>query len=1015
MKNKNTNIRIIQTPINPNKYINNYSKKNNSAFDLNPDNINPNESLFPKSHYNSNNIKVDFYQIQTYQKKNNISEKHDDDLNSEIFYLHSNKNKNYSHRNKKKISENNIFPSNYSYYESKYSKKVSKPQNYEVNTTYHVHKNNQNLEFYSNEKIGKYNNQTNNSLSQNLNKSHILSPKSFSKIDDNMISPAKKTTEMFYSKIIKNKINYFEKQNMINPKNNPNIIKYGNSYNLNTNIPEKIIQPKTPSLYSQFKIYNNNNNNNIQGQNYLLTNYSIKNSNDKNLHNLNSKSLESIAFSNKLIDFHDLNMNNRKMNYVQNNFKKVVKYTNQKNNNNSISIISDKDNVVHPFRLSGVNKHIMNNNDKTSTIVNITYINENTNYIKNVYSNDILKPQSRDKFILDNEKKIEHLPNDKGKTPNEGIKIIKQSKPKINTPVVNKIRKITNMIKDTKVNNQIHEIKHLNKNENDYMKEIKNIMYNKNTNSKPNENYIVKSSKILLPKDIDFQKDNHNLMSDVDTAQKAKEENQTNISLNIKKLEEKIDNRDYQLNYKAKITESKYRKKSGENIIISKYSNNLNNDTINTNKSYYPKTASKYNGGKITKSFINSLNKISIQNNKLAVSSQLKSSNNKNSNNNKDTKKISTPLNISRLTITNTSSKKQKTKTIKIKKVEKQNNNNNKINPFKYEEKEKDNRKKTLDIIKSNIKREKEKEKKIYIKKIESLSIAGRNEQKITKINQDTFFIEKKVNGVENFNIFGVLDGHGENGHFASKFVKSYIINQIKSHPLIKNEKDPQKIYSKIISDGYQMLANIYLDADVKIQHQGFDCSRSGTTCIIIIQLLEHIICANTGDSRAIIVFDQDSNLFKSKIYPLSYDCKPELPNEKKRIEESGGVVEKAYYSDDEDGEFSGPWRVWAKGEDFPGLAMSRSIGDFDAKKVGVIPNPQIVEYKIDKASKYFVMASDGIWEFISNEECMKIANQFYLRDDCLGMCRELSKLATELWDINDIIRDDITIIVGFF
>ena len=401
---------------------------------------------------------------------------------------------------------------------------------------------------------------------------------------------------------------------------------------------------------------------------------------------------------------------------------------------------------------------------------------------------------------------------------------------------------------------------------------------------------------------------------------------------------------------------------------------------------------------------------MNIQNNKLATSSQLK----ENSNNNKDIRKINTPLNVSKLTITNTSTKKQKTKNIKIKKEEK---NNNKINPFRYEEKVKETRKKTLDVIKTNIKREKEKEKekKIYIKKLESLSIAGRNEQKITKINQDTFFIEKKVNGVDNFNILGVLDGHGENGHFASKFVKSFIINQIKSHPLIKNEKDPQKIYSTIISDGYQILANIYLDADVKIQHQDFDCSRSGTTCIIIIQLLEHIICANTGDSRAIIVFDQDSNLFKSKIYPLSYDCKPELPNEKKRIEESGGVVEKAYYSDDEDGEFSGPYRVWAKGEDYPGLAMSRSIGDFDAKKVGVIPNPQIVEYKIDKSSKYFVIASDGIWEFISNEECMKIANQYYLRNDCLGLCRELSKLATELWDINDIIRDDITIIVGFF
>ena len=67
---------------------------------------------------------------------------------------------------------------------------------------------------------------------------------------------------------------------------------------------------------------------------------------------------------------------------------------------------------------------------------------------------------------------------------------------------------------------------------------------------------------------------------------------------------------------------------------------------------------------------------MNIQNNKLATSSQLKENSN---NNNKDIRKINTPLNISKLTITNTSTKKQKTKNIKIKKEEK---NNNKINPF---------------------------------------------------------------------------------------------------------------------------------------------------------------------------------------------------------------------------------------------------------------------------------------------------------------------------------------------
>ena len=49
-----------------------------------------------------------------------------------------------------------------------------------------------------------------------------------------------------------------------------------------------------------------------------------------------------------------------------------------------------------------------------------------------------------------------------------------------------------------------------------------------------------------------------------------------------------------------------------------------------------------------------------------------------------------------------------------------------------------------------------------------------------------------------------------------------------------------------------------------------------------------------------------------------------------------------------------------------------------DDKKVGVIPNPQIVEYIIDYSSKYILICSDGIWEFMSNEETMKIGIKYY-------------------------------------
>jgi len=301
-----------------------------------------------------------------------------------------------------------------------------------------------------------------------------------------------------------------------------------------------------------------------------------------------------------------------------------------------------------------------------------------------------------------------------------------------------------------------------------------------------------------------------------------------------------------------------------------------------------------------------------------------------------------------------------------------------------------------------------------FIKSCESITVPGKKENGNKKINQDSYIIERNINGILNFNIFGVLDGHGEYGHYASQFVSRYVISHIKNHPLIKKCDEPKEIYQKLISNGYQIIANIFTDADVQIQKEKFDVQNSGTTCIIVIQLEEKIICANTGDSRAIMIYDKNynDNLINTKIYNLSYDCKPELPNECQRIYECGGCVERAVDENEQEG---GPYRVWVYGEDYPGLAMSRSIGDLDAKKIGVIPNPQIVEYTLDSNSKYMLIASDGIWEFITNEEAMRVGNKFYLRNDAMGLCNELYRESVNYWLKEDCIIDDITLIVVFF
>jgi len=315
---------------------------------------------------------------------------------------------------------------------------------------------------------------------------------------------------------------------------------------------------------------------------------------------------------------------------------------------------------------------------------------------------------------------------------------------------------------------------------------------------------------------------------------------------------------------------------------------------------------------------------------------------------------------------------------------------------------------------KKETKMNKEFRKITYVKTSQAISEPGLDDGH-KKTDQDVFVHEKNINGVLNFNIFGVLDGHGDFGHLASNFVKRYIINRIKNHPLIKSINNTKEIYKRLKNFDYQLITNIFLDADKQIKNEKFNCEMSGTTCVIVIQLDEHLICANAGDSRAILIYDENSsdNLTNTKIFNLSNDAKPENPGEKERIISKGGEVERMV---DENGVGVGPLRVWIKGEQYPGIAMSRSIGDMDAKKVGVIPNPEFIEYILDSKAKYMIVCSDGVFEFMSNDEVMKIGNNYYLKNDPLGLCHELINKATNLWLKEDSTYvDDITVVSVFF
>lgn len=184
----------------------------------------------------------------------------------------------------------------------------------------------------------------------------------------------------------------------------------------------------------------------------------------------------------------------------------------------------------------------------------------------------------------------------------------------------------------------------------------------------------------------------------------------------------------------------------------------------------------------------------------------------------------------------------------------------------------------------------------------------------------------------------------------------------------------------------------------------------SGTTVVVVMVTPQWIICANAGDSRAVI--SKQSN----KAIPLSYDHKPDDEEELRRIRAAGGYVTAGARVDGD-------------------LAVSRGLGDFRFKvpatvlhgnaphdedsnlvkpedqKVSPIPDI-IVQNRSEENDEFIIVACDGIWDVQTNYECVKmIAEIFNDGESDIGLlCEEVVDLCLSLGS-----KDNMTALVVKF
>lgn len=211
----------------------------------------------------------------------------------------------------------------------------------------------------------------------------------------------------------------------------------------------------------------------------------------------------------------------------------------------------------------------------------------------------------------------------------------------------------------------------------------------------------------------------------------------------------------------------------------------------------------------------------------------------------------------------------------------------------------------------------------------------------------------ENLNGDPNKILFCIFDGHG--GGQVSKYLQQYFAVFMKKMFLFKEHfKDFQRLF-KLLDEKIKLL-NV---PDV-----------GSTATIVYIEKQPSgkriLYCANVGDSRCVLVN-------RKGIMRMTHDDRVDDPKENERVINQGGIIVNN--------------RIYGR------LMLSRSFGDWEIKQYGLIVEPHLVKIEINEDDLYLIVASDGVWDVIEDEECKGFTEIYansldickYLVQECLN------------------------------
>ncbi|KAI2497563.1 serine/threonine phosphatase [Fragilaria crotonensis] len=316
------------------------------------------------------------------------------------------------------------------------------------------------------------------------------------------------------------------------------------------------------------------------------------------------------------------------------------------------------------------------------------------------------------------------------------------------------------------------------------------------------------------------------------------------------------------------------------------------------------------------------------------------------------------------------------------------------------------------------------------------------------QINQDRSFVISSFLGEEKGaasgatddlqarRLMGVFDGHATDGELVSEYCLSELPKMLAS-----------KLSERLTDDlteaqQGEVVVTALHETFVELDRTAPHGESGGCTASVMLQLGKKLYFANTGDSPTFLCVHHSSSRTTDVVY-ITREDKPSLPDERARVEAMGGKVWVPIGGGSSRVLFTDPVTG-----DQTGIAMSRSIGDRDVGKYGVIPDPtidvidleELIQERMRKAASGSVMnmfsfnrpsespvddvhifavsASDGMMDILNPKGIARFLVPSLCQDSgehLLTACEKLISTAADGWQrasFDSRYRDDIAISV---